>query len=183
MPLATQETIDRVTNVLLNGNHQMKQAVLRTTPISPPHGDVSMFTNAQLTTGAFGAKLKLAQADDMIRFIKLGPVERDFVGALTFVTQTPAQLPTVASRQGWVPCWFLPWFSGKILKLKISDIATTSVHVMFYEQIGDSRKIFKENSLVSDSRDGGASGARLGNRSRPFRFWNARAWPRRTAAS
>lgn len=125
MPLASQETIDRVTNVLLNGNYQMKQAVLRSTPISPPHGDVSMFTNAQLRTGAFGAKLKLAQVDDMIRFIKLGPVERDFVGALTFITRTPAQLPTAASRLGWVPCWFLPWFSGKILKLKISDVATT----------------------------------------------------------
>jgi hypothetical protein len=127
MPLASQETINRVTNVLLNGTHQMKQAVLRSTPIAPPHGDVSMFTNAQLRGGAFGDKMKLTQVDDMIRFIKLGPVERDFVGALTFVTQTPAQLPSVASRLGWVPCWFLPWFSGKILKLKISDVATSPV--------------------------------------------------------
>jgi hypothetical protein len=127
MPFASQEMIDRVTNALLNGNYSIKQAVLRSTPISPPHGDVSMFTTAQLTTGAFGAKLKLAQVDDMIRFIKFGAVERDFIGALTFATRTPAQLPSAASRQGWVPCWFLPWFSGKILKLKISDIATDPV--------------------------------------------------------
>jgi hypothetical protein len=125
MPYASQETIDRVTNVLLRGNHAMKRAVLRETPINPPHGSTSMFDEA-LKTRAF-TKLKITDTADMICFIRFGAVDRDQVGALTFITRTPQDLPTTASRAGWIPCWFLPWTSGHMIKMKIASAATSPV--------------------------------------------------------
>jgi hypothetical protein len=128
MPLASQTTIDRVMNVLLNGNHAMKQAVLRTTPINPPNGATSMFTHDQLYSQALNfAKLKITSVDDMVCFLKLKAVERDQVGAMTFETKFARELPLAADRIGWVPCWFLPWSSGRIIKLKIPSVATTPV--------------------------------------------------------
>lgn len=126
MPLVAQTTIDRVMNVLLNGSHAMKRAVLRETPINPPNGIASMFTSDQLNNAALNfTKLKITNVNDMICFLRLCAIERDQVGAMTFETKFPHELPLAANRVGWVPCWFLPWSSGRIIKLKIPDVATT----------------------------------------------------------
>jgi hypothetical protein len=64
----------------------------------------------------------------MIGFIKFGAhTKGDFMGAVTFIVNSPRQLQTVASRVGWLPCWYLPWGSGKIYKLKISSNVTDPV--------------------------------------------------------
>jgi len=126
MPMASKSEIDRVMNILLNHGHDAKRAVLRTTPINPPHGDKTMFTSAEVTDMALAfSKLKIVHPSDMIRFIKLGAVDRDHIGAMTFVTRRPDQLPTVASRAGWVPCWFLPWASARVIQMKISSVAAS----------------------------------------------------------
>ena len=125
MSYVTQETIDRVTNVLLRGSYQMKQAVLRETPINPPNGRTSMFAQNQITQDF--SKLKITNVSDMICFIKFGVIDRDQIGAMTFITKYPHELTTVASRIGWIPCWFLPWTSGHIIKLKIKSFATDPV--------------------------------------------------------
>lgn len=123
MPFVSQETIDRVTNALLRGNHIVKRAVLRETCINPPHGHTSMFSTAQKDKSF--SKLKITNVADMICFIKFGAIDRDQIGALTFITKFPRELPTTASRAGWIPCWFLPWTSGHVVKMKISSFATT----------------------------------------------------------
>ncbi len=126
MPLVSQERIDSAMNVLLTGNYATKRDMLRETPISPPDGDTSMFTKAQLTGAAHHfTKLKITDVNDMICFLKLRAVESIFVGAMTFETKFPRDLPRVADRAGWVPCWFLPWSSGRIIKLKIPDVGAS----------------------------------------------------------
>jgi hypothetical protein len=116
--------MDRVAHVLLNGSYQMQLAVLRTTPINPPNGETSMFTSDQLNLAAHHfSKLKITDYKDMICFIKFKAVERDQVGAMTFETKFAADLPALADRAGWVPCWFLPWSSARIIKLKIPSLA------------------------------------------------------------
>jgi hypothetical protein len=87
-----------------------------------------MFTADEVrgAAGNFG-KLKITGNTQLICFIRFKAVERDHIGALTFDTRFPDELPTAASRAGWIPCWFLPWASARIIKLKIPDVTTTPV--------------------------------------------------------
>lgn len=124
MPLVSQDTIDRVSNVLANGSFLMKQAVLRETPINPPNGNTGMFSAYQLNHADLHfTKLKITDERDMVCFIRFKPVERDQVGAMTFETRFARELPTALSRQGWIACWFLPWSSARIIKMKIPSVA------------------------------------------------------------
>ena len=125
MPLVTQETMDRVAHVLLNGGHNMKEALLRQTPINPPNGNTSMFSGHQLNHASLNfTKLKITDINEMVCFIRFKAIERDHVGAMTFETKFARELPALVDRAGWIPCWFLPWSSGRIIKFKIPDIAT-----------------------------------------------------------
>jgi len=138
MGLVTQERIDSVTQVLLTGSYDLKMAILRKQPINPPHGANNMDIQRQMGPFLPGqtppdprsvqfSKLKIAKVEDMVGFLKLGAVERDQVGAMTFVVKLASELKTNASRVGWVPCWFLPWLSGHIFKMKIRSVVTEPV--------------------------------------------------------
>jgi hypothetical protein len=143
MGFATQETIDRVTRVLEGNNYESMMAVLRETPICPPSDagkdlKVSVETGSKNSPGgrkraadaltAQWHKHKVQDLEDMVGFIKLGAhFKGDFMGALTFIVSTARNLPSAASRVGWIPCWYLPWGSGKIYKIKIRSNATDPV--------------------------------------------------------
>jgi len=138
MPLVSQERIDGVMSTLLTGSYDLKMAILRKQPINPPNGATGMdimrpmgpFLPGQTPpdprTVQF-SKLKIARVEDMVGFFKLGAVERDQIGAMTFAIKLASELRTTASRAGWVPCWFLPWMSGHIFKLKILSVLTDPV--------------------------------------------------------
>lgn len=128
MPLVTQATIDRIAHVLSNGGHNMKEAVLRSTPINPPNGNTSMFSGHDLNHASLNfTKLKITDVNDMVCFIRFKAIERDHVGAMTFETKFARELPALADRVGWIPCWFLPWSSGRIIKFKIPDVAAMPI--------------------------------------------------------
>ena len=133
MGLVSQERIDSIMKVLLTGSYDQKMGILRKQPINPPDGATGM--QMQMPTGPFlqgqeppdprrvnFSKMKIANVEDMVGFLKLGAIERDQVGAMTFAVKLASELRTSASRAGWVPCWFLPWASGHILKLKIRSV-------------------------------------------------------------
>jgi hypothetical protein len=136
MGFASKSTINRATNTLLGGTHATKLEMLRTTPINPPHGYTGMELKKPLTPlfedvpdprAERWSKLKIADVADMVGFLELGPVERDQMGAMTFAFKTARQLPTRGQRAGMVPCWFLPWQSGFIFKMKLSSFVADPV--------------------------------------------------------
>jgi predicted nucleic-acid-binding Zn-ribbon protein len=127
MGLASQTEIDQATTVLSTGSYNQKLNFLRSTPINPPDG----YTGMALTTKTSSnhdrdwTKLTIRDTVDMMGFIKMGAVIRDQVGALTFRLKFAYEgLQLTPSRAGLIPCWFLPWKSRHIMKLKIADFAT-----------------------------------------------------------
>jgi len=121
---------NRLNQTALNGTDGALVQLLRETPISPPHGQAGGLTikkSVEALAGgkvkdAFG-KVKLSGPLAMIAFIKFRPVTSNTdgqEGALTFDIKYAVELKTTASRNGWVPCWFLPWKSGLLVKLTIA---------------------------------------------------------------
>jgi len=128
MGLASQGAIDEANDVLLTGSYNQKLNYLRTHPVNPPDG----YTGMALTDKTSGnrdrdwTKMTIRNTADMVGFIKMGAIIRDQVGALTFrLKYVNEGLTQNASRTGLIPCWFLPWKSRQLMKLKIED-ATTS---------------------------------------------------------
>jgi hypothetical protein len=121
MGLVSQERIDAVTKVLETGDFNRKMNVLRQQPINPPDGANAMALTTPVAADTYFVKKKISKVEDMVGFIKLGAIERDQVGAMTFVVKLASELQKTAQRAGWIPCWFLPWQSGFIFKLKITS--------------------------------------------------------------
>lgn len=119
----------RLNQTALTGTDGALLDLLRETPISPPHGQASGLTVKKAVTAlggssanAFG-KAKMAGPLTMIAFIKFRPVTSNTdgqEGALTFDVKYATELKTAATRNGWVPCWFLPWKSELLVKLTIA---------------------------------------------------------------
>lgn len=76
-------------------------------------------TTALATSNVDYAKVKMVDPIDKIAFIKFraDPLRP---GSLTFEVRRPDDLTTVASRAGYLPIWWLPWSSRRIVKLKIN---------------------------------------------------------------
>src|SRR5215831_11536166 len=110
-----------------NAPYKDKLKWFDTSPISPPHGFAK---DSMLTTKAFPQdlvkdcdgnlmKAKITDVLDQIAYLKFKPVENNNegrLGAITFKYVLARDLRTNASRDGLIPCWFLPWQSRKLLK-------------------------------------------------------------------
>lgn len=131
MPFVSQATIDRCNNVLATGTADAIRTMLRTHPILPPSGGIhwkAINPNAASFAEVVKldyTKLKFCAAADSIMFIKLRANEKNEIGAMTFTMKMPSELPSVVSRNGWVPVWWLPWQSKHVVKIKIRSNATT----------------------------------------------------------
>lgn len=129
MPFADSALVTQINNTLSDPNSTpaQRKTLLITHPILPPSGGIRFRTvdpNAaefkDVVKGDY-TKLKIGAAHDSIAFIKFFPNPKNEIGAITFVLKTPAELPTVASRNGWTPVWWLPWQSAHIVKIKIAS--------------------------------------------------------------
>ena len=122
---------DSLNQTALTGDAGALRQLLCSTPVSPPHGQAKGVTvkkavpaldaSAIKTPGAFG-KARISGPLAMIGFIQFRPVRSNTdgqEGALTFDVKYADELKTVASRNGWIPCWFLPWKSGLLVKVTI----------------------------------------------------------------
>ena len=124
----------------------IKRDFLISTPISPPHGDTSKW-NLKAKSGIplEGTGLssmtnvamkerdvplgKMTAPNDTFRsaFIKFRAVATNTdgqIGSITFDVKYADELKDPASRTGWLPCWFLPWKSGHLLKMRIPTHTT-----------------------------------------------------------
>jgi hypothetical protein len=133
LPYADQATIDAAINTLSNGTTAQRKTLLTTNPFMPPSGGIK-FRTVNPAAEKFAevvrldySKLKIGAASDSIAFIKLRPNEKNEIGAITFTMKTPADLPTVASRNGWIAVWWLPWQSDHIVKIKIRSNVTDAI--------------------------------------------------------
>ncbi len=111
------------------GSYNAKLNFLRSTPINPPDGYTGMALTDKTRDNRDRdwSKMTIRDTADMIGFIRMGAVIRDQVGALTFrLKYTREGLQLNASRAGLIPCWFLPWKSRQIMKLKIADVAANA---------------------------------------------------------
>jgi hypothetical protein len=128
MGLADQTQIDAADNVLRTGTFAEKLNFLRTTPLDPPDGYTGMALTAKTAAkpNKDWKKRTIRDEADMVGFIRIGAVSRDKVGALTFrLRYTREGLQQNAARAGLIPCWFLPWRSRQVMKLKIANVATS----------------------------------------------------------
>lgn len=130
MPYVSDHIVSWANGVLRDGSAAARKAMLTSQPVLPPSGGITM-----AAVGHAGAdpdtvltlnysKLKIGAAADSIAFIKLRPNAKNEIGAMTFAMKRPADLPTVASRAGWTPVWWLPWQSKHIVKIKIRSRLT-----------------------------------------------------------
>lgn len=133
MGFASKEAIAEARGILLHGSLSQKRQYLRTHPINPPHGYTgmelvkplgSLFDEPEDPRKVLWSKMKIRDMADMIGFLEFGANERDQLGALTFSVKSARDLPTAVSRAEYIPCWFLPWMSGHIFKLKIASLLT-----------------------------------------------------------
>lgn len=129
MPYTPQDVIDRSNQVLSSGNTVDIRRLLTTQPILPPAGGISLAALGQ-TDRKFSdvvkldfSKLKITSAAHSVMFIKLRPNAKNEIGAMTFALKSPSDLPTVVSRQGWAPVWWLPWQNSHLVKMKILGAA------------------------------------------------------------
>ena len=118
----------------------LKREFLSNSPISPPHGDTSKWvlkaksgipvegTSYEFLTLAEQERDvplgKMKAPNDTFRsaFIKFRPVASNTegqIGALTFDVKYADELQDAGSRVGWLACWFLPWKSGNLLKMRL----------------------------------------------------------------
>lgn len=130
MPYVSDEQVDWANRVLRDGSMAARKAMLTSNAVLPPAGgiDLSAIGHAgekfdDVVKQDF-TKLKIGAAADSIAFIKLRANAKNEIGAMTFSLKRPRDLPTVASRAGWTPIWWLPWQSGHIVKIKIRSAAT-----------------------------------------------------------
>ena len=133
MPYADQATVDAAINTLSNGSFAQRKTLLTTNPFLPPSGGIN-YKTVNPAAAEFKdvvrldySKLKIGAASDSIAFIKLRPNEKNEIGAITFTVKTPANLPTNASRNGWIAVWWLPWQAEHIVKIKIRSNVTDPV--------------------------------------------------------
>jgi hypothetical protein len=143
MPGNLDELVKQAHRALRPGSmFDIKRDFLTTTPISPPHGDTAKWTlqaksNIPLEGGsvhgmdkavkeALVPLGKMKAASDTFRsgFIKFRPVATNTdgqIGSLTFDVKYAKELKDAAARTGWLACWFLPWKSGHLLKMRLPD--------------------------------------------------------------
>ncbi len=138
VPYASDELVDHANKVLATGSYNAKYALLTTNAVLPPSGGIKLAEigiNAVNTPNlnqpggpTFGtfvnnsySKLKIDGAANTVKFIRMRANAKNEIGALTFTVKSPSDLPTVASRQGWTPVWWLPWQDRHIVKIKILD--------------------------------------------------------------
>jgi hypothetical protein len=125
MPYVSDETVLWANGVLAKGSFHALKSLFTTHPIVPPSGGINLAAVGLAGDLPFDySKLKIGSAANSIKFIRLRPNEKNEIGAMTFVLKSPADLPTVASRVGWKPIWWLPWQSCHIPKIKIRSLAT-----------------------------------------------------------
>lgn len=116
MPYVSKQTVNASNIALSTGNYLQRRTLLTTQPVCPPDGVVGGVTSDY-------SKLKIGNAEDCIKFVKFRPVEKNELGAMTFVMKDAADLKTVASRAGWTAIWWLPWVSKHLVKIKIRSLA------------------------------------------------------------
>jgi hypothetical protein len=133
MPYADPATVATAINTLSNGTFAQRKTLLTSNPFLPPSGGIRYLTVdpaatkfGDVVTGQY-TKLKIGAAADSIAFIKLRPNEKNEIGAITFTVKTPAQLPNLGDRAGWIAVWWLPWQSAHIVKIKIRSNITDQV--------------------------------------------------------
>lgn len=134
-------------NTLKTGSAAAISAALETTPVVPPDGLAIISRMKEKQTGVVGAawqdpakdaktnvsqpaaafsKLKYTNSGDMLGFIEMGlPRAPEFIGAATFDVKVNVQIASAAQVAGRIPCWWLPWLSQHIIKIKIASLATT----------------------------------------------------------
>lgn len=120
-------------NILASGGLAQRLSLLTTTPIQPPDGALGGRTIAPKSPTAAGgnsgdisfSKLKLASVADRVAFIRLKD-DPLFPGTMSFDVRYATDLPTVGQRAGWVPVWFLPWKSERLVKIKIESHTKTA---------------------------------------------------------
>ena len=131
---ASATLITQANNIMAGRNTAQMLTFLTTTPVQPPSGGVAglnVDAKARTTTGAnLGnvdyARIKLVYPIDRVAFIKFvgDPL---FPDTLSFHVKYGHELKTAASRNGYIPVWFLPWDSKRVLKLKIEDYAAPTL--------------------------------------------------------
>jgi hypothetical protein len=124
----------------------LKRDFLSNTPISPPHGDTVKWnlkaksgiplegTSLEFTVDVAKKERdvplgKMTAPGDTFRsaFIKFKAVVTNTdgqIGSITFDVKYADELKDAASRVGWLACWFLPWKSGHLLKMRIPTHTT-----------------------------------------------------------
>jgi hypothetical protein len=131
---ASQALINQANTTVASGNIGQIFNFLSTTPIQPPSGGLTglnVDAKAKTATGGnlgdadFG-QVKLLYPMDRIAFIKFVG-DPAFPATLSFQVQYATTLRTTASRAGWIPIWFLPWDSKRVLKMKIEDYTTPTL--------------------------------------------------------
>lgn len=131
-----------LSTTLKSGPTAAKRQALETTPIVPPNGDAlvgkmveknaanNWVNTVRSTEGPFAAsadwtKLKYEQSGDMLGFIEMSvPRIEEFVGAASFKVKLAAEIARATDVANLIPCWWLPWLSRHIIKIKIASLAT-----------------------------------------------------------
>ncbi|MBI3469033.1 MAG: hypothetical protein HY000_39015 [Planctomycetes bacterium] len=158
MAVASQEqrakTAQKMLDPANNFTYLDQTYFLETCPISPPHG---YFVNSMATKKATPRvistekdqftfeKMKITDVLDKIAYIKFRPVTNNTEGqpgAITFSTTLVRDLKTTGERAGMVPCWFLPWYSAKIIQMSIPDVNTAQFTPPGYDPIPNPRLFF-----------------------------------------
>ncbi|HEX5435945.1 MAG TPA: hypothetical protein VFW98_02210 [Gemmatimonadaceae bacterium] len=131
---ASAALINQANTVLAGANLAQIFSFLSATPVQPPDGSVAGLNvdNKAKTTGGANlgnveySQIKLIDPVDRIAFIKF-VADPLFPDTLSFQVQYARQLQTQASRAGYIPIWFLPWSSKRVLKLKIEDASRSTL--------------------------------------------------------
>jgi hypothetical protein len=131
---ASATLIAQANTTVASGNLGPIFNFLSTTPVQPPSGGLGGLTvDAKAKTATGGnlgdvdyAQIKLVNPMDRIAFIRFVG-DPTFPETLSFDVRYAATLQTTASRAGYIPIWFLPWQSKRVLKLKIEDYTTPTL--------------------------------------------------------
>ena len=141
---ADPATINRANTIMSTGNYAAKLALLRELPVCPPsnyqHGGAHAFAPTLKSplgvldnrATKYLTKKKLTTVSDRVAFIKF-KARADASGepgSIEFELKYAEDLPSDASRVGYIPIWFLPWESGFMWKLKIeSSVASPTLNI------------------------------------------------------
>ena len=119
---------------ILQGNApSSKEAMLRQTPIRIPSDSAEWQINSGANTdGTFTyARAKTDDLKAMVAFFQLTPGTGLLDGGLVLTMKTVTELKKTGDRAGYVPCWFLPWKSGRIVRLKIASVVGNGKTLQF----------------------------------------------------